>query len=193
MIDLEVLGFTKEELRERVIERLVDQMLDREFYDSECDEDGEPKRAKSTKFSAALTAMVQRRIEQAVNKIAAQHIEPSVEEFVRNFTMQKTNEWGDKIGKSVTFTEYLVRRAEAYLAEPVSHDGRAKGDDSYSWRANTTRVLYLIDKNIQYHIEVAMKEALKNANNAIVSGIEAALKAKLQELSAAMKVEVKTR
>lgn len=195
MNELELLGFTKEELRSRVIERICDQMLEAHFYDHE---EGEAP-PKSMKFSKALSAMIERRIEQAVQKVAAATIEPSIEEFVRAFQIQETNSYGEKRGASVSFTEFLVARAEAYIKEPVDHNGysqaesRAKGNSWYGDRNSTTRVCYLIHEYFGSRIKSEMVSAVQAANNAIVGGIQEAVKISLSEITAALKIEVKTK
>ena len=68
-----------------------------------------------------------------------------------------------------------------------------KGDNSYNWSAKQTRIVHLVHQHLQYSIENAMKEALKIANSAIVGGIEGAVKLKLAEVAAALKIDVKTR
>ena len=196
MNELELLGFTKEELRERVIQRVCDQMLESHFYDN--DEEGAPP--KSMKFSKALMSMIERRIEQAIQKVAATTIEPNIEEFVRGFQIQETNAYGEKRGNPATFTEFLVARAKAYIKEPVDHNGcseveaRAKGNSWYGRNnGSTTRVVYLIHEYFGSRIKDEMAKAVQAAYTAIAGGIEAAVKIKLQEITAALKVEVKTK
>lgn len=194
MNELELLGFTKEELRERAIERICDKMLEAHFYDHE---EGEPP--KSMKFSKALMAMIERRIEQAVQKVAAETIKPSIEEFVRGFQIQETNAYGEKRGAPVTFTEFLVARAEAYIKEPVDHNGlsqaeaRAKGNSWHGATYGSTRVVHLIHEYFAMRMKGEMEKAVQAANNAIAGGIEAAVQLSLKETAAKLKVEVKTK
>ena len=49
--------------------------------------------------------------------------------YVESFCLTETNKWGKKTGKSMTFTEYLVQRAELYLTEKVDLRGKAKGEE----------------------------------------------------------------
>ena len=90
-----------------------------------------------------------------LSAIGDKFIVPAMKEFVETFMIQETNKWGEKIGQKLTFTEYLVKRAEEYAQEMVDSDGRAKGDlrDSYNWRGSTTRISYLINSHLRFHIE----------------------------------------
>lgn len=93
----------------------------------------------------------------------------------------------------MSFLEYLVDRAEAYLTEKVSFDGKTKAESrGYSWNGTQTRLSYLVDRHLHYSIEKAMKNALANANKAIVQGLEDTVKLKLGEIQKSLKVTVKT-
>lgn len=192
-IDLAALGFTQEELQQRVVNQIVNQILDQQFYD----EDGEEvTRKRSTKFYRKLLELIQERIDSAVQSIGDEHVKPHVEEYVKNFMIQKTNEYGEAKGEPVTFTEYLVHKAESYLTETVDYDGRSEQEtrsrgNSWYGSGKHSRIVYMLEKHMHYHIETAMKDAMKNANNAVVKGIEDTVRIKLAEISSALKVDVK--
>ena len=185
-LTLESLGLTREEISERVVEKIADQLL----RASALDEDGEEGSAPSA-FAKALQRKVTERVNAAVEEIAGRHVLPNVAAYVETLCLQETNKWGEKVGKPVTFTEYLVQRAEAYLREEVNYAGKTRGEDSYSWTKASTRVAHLVHEHLKYSIEAAMKEALKSANSKIVGGIEEAVKIKLAEVAASLKVETK--
>lgn len=187
-ITLESLGFSKEDLQERVIEQLCSQVLSGKTYD----EDGNEEWTDS-KFKQKLDERIKAQVEASINAMAQAHVLPNVSQYVENLMLQETNKWGEKKGGSVTFVEYLVQRAEAYIQEQVDYDGKSKSEkDSYNWTGRTTRIAYLVNAHLHYHIETAMKEALKNANSVIVGGLEAAAKAGLQQALAGLKVGVQT-
>lgn len=185
---LESLGFTKEDLQERVVEQICAQVLAGKTYD----EDGNEEWVDS-RFKQKIDERVKAQIEASIAAMAEKHVLPNVAQYVENLTLQQTNQWGEAKGKKVTFLEYLVQRAEAYIQEQVDYDGKSKSEkDSYNWTGRTTRIAYLVNAHLHYHIETAMKEALKNANSVIVGGLEAAAKAGLQQALAGLKVDVKT-
>ena len=186
-LSLESLGFTKEDLQQRVIDRLCEQVMESTALD-----DGEEMSVPSA-FSRRLETLVQQRIDATIAALAEAHVLPNVATYIETLTLQTTNKWGEKQGTPVTFIEYLVRQAETYMLEKVNYEGKPKGTDSYSWTGTQTRIAHLIDKHLHYSIEQAMQLALKTANSAIVAGIEETVKIKLGEFAAALKVSVETK
>ena len=186
-ISLEKIGLSEEALAERVVNKLVDDILVSLDYDEETQEwNG------SSTFLTRLDKMVKDRLNQVIENIGQNHVLPKVTEMVETLVLQETNTWGEKVGKPLTFIEYMVSRAEAYMREPVNFNGKTKAEDSYSWKSNTTRISYMIDKHLQYSIESAMKQALKDANASITKGLEEAVKISLREATNKLSVKVST-
>lgn len=185
-ISLEALGLTEEDLIEKVVDRLVENLQSRIGFD----DDGEFR--SSSSFGNKLNQMVTDRLDQAVEDIGEKHLLPQVDAMIENLVLQKTNEWGEAKGEPVSFTEYLVKRANAYITEKVSYDGKSKSESgSYSWSGTQTRIAHMIDRHLHYSIETAMKEALSTANSSIVKGLEDTVKIKLTEVASKLKVQVK--
>jgi len=178
-ITLESIGLTQEELQQRLIRALVDELL----FDLEEHEDSEFRREAEKQVGAAIVARV--------GQIADAQIVPRIGELIDGTVLQETNKWGEARGEPMTFTEYLVNRAEAYLSEPVDMDGKTREETSFpSSRPGQTRVTYLIDRYLKYTIETAMQAAVKNANDAIAEGLAETCKIKLGEIAKALKVTV---
>lgn len=187
-ITLESLGFTKEDLQDRVIDQICAQILSGKTYD----EDGNEEYADS-QFKRKLEERLMKHLTDRVNAIAEAHVLPNITTLMENLVLQTTNKWGEKKGEPVTFIEYLVQRAEAYIQEEVNHQGLSKSQaDSYNWSKSTTRIAYMINAHLQYNIEAAMKKALSAANSAIVGGIESAVKIKLEEIVKGLHLSVQT-
>jgi hypothetical protein len=184
-VSLESLGITQEELQDRVVELLVSQILSSKAYD----EDGE-ERYQSSRFKKKLEERLQKHITETINSLAEKNVLPNVTAYIENLTLQNTNKWGEAQGQKITFIEYLVQRAEAYIQEEVSYDGKTQREDSYNWRKNTTRINFLIEKHLQYHMERAMAQALKTANDSIAGGIEKAVRISLEQILNGIKVAV---
>jgi hypothetical protein len=183
-IDLAALGIKPEELQDRVIERICEKVLSGVTYD----EDGDEVHVDSG-FKRRLDQRITQHIDGAVQKLADTHVAPGIHQLVENLTLQQTNRWGEKTGKSKTFIEYLTERAEAYFEEPVNYEGKPNGTDSYSWNKYTTRGAWLIERHIAHSIETAMKQALSNANSQIAGGIEKAIKHELSEILGKLQVK----
>lgn len=185
-ITLESLGLSQEDIAERVVDRIVDRLLN-SYVADEDDEDV----ATSSKYMTNLQELVHKKINESVENIAAKHVLPNIETYLEGLCLQETNSWGEKKGKPVTFIEYLVQRAEAYMLEEVNYEGKSKGQNgSYSWSKSGTRISYLVNQHLQYSIQTAMQNALKDANSHIVGGLEQAIKIKLAEVQNSIKVGV---
>lgn len=184
-ISLTALGLTEEALADRLVEKLAKHLLDSLQYD---EDDGQWY--GESKFAQRLSTQLAGRLNKIVDDLAEKHITPRVVEMVETLNLQETNKWGEKIGKPVTFIEYLVQRADHWMREEVNYDGKTKGQDSYSWKKSGTRVEYMIDKHLQYEISRAMTEALSNANKSITEGLKEAVNTKLGEIAVQLKTQV---
>ena len=187
-IDLDAIGITAEELQERVVDRIAERALST----LSSDEYGDPY-AHPSPLKHKIDKEIQKRIDLAVTEIADTHILPNVSEYIETLTLQETNRWGEKKGEPITFIEYLVERAHAYMTEEVDWGGKSKGQDWGTFHKAGTRVAFMMHKHLHHHIEVAMKQALLEANGAIAKGIEETVKIKLGEILKNLKVEAKTR
>lgn len=188
-ITIEALGLSRDELAERILDKAVSEMLSMQTYD----EDGEPFGSKNTAFANALQAKIKQRIDTAIDEIAAKNVLPNVGAYVESLVLQETTKWGAKVGQPVTFIEYLVQRAEAYMTEHVNYEGRSKSEaGGYSWSASQTRVAHMIHKHLHYEIESAMKQALADVNKSVAKGLHETVRISLNEAAAKLKVEVKS-
>ncbi len=185
-LTLESLGFSKEELQERVVDQLCASILSGKQYD----EDG-AEYYEDSQFKKKLEERLKAHMDATINAIAEKHLLPNITTYIENLCLQETNKWGEKTGQKLTFIEYLVARADAYIREDVNYQGKSKSEgDSYNWSKNTTRIAYLINSHLQYAIDRMTKEALVNANKSIVGGIEQAVKIQLEQVLGKLKVGV---
>lgn len=184
-ISLSSLGLTEETLADRVVDKIAGTLLESLQYDEEGGEwHGD------SKFAQRLSTQVANRLNKIVDDLAEKHVIPRAAEMIESLVLQKTNQWGEKLGEPVTFVEYLTQRAEHWMREEVSFDGKTKGQDSFSWKKFGTRVEYMIDKHLQYSIDRAMREAVGVANQTIVGGLKDAVNIKLGEIAIQLKTEV---
>lgn len=183
-VTLEDLGLSQEELQDRVIESLCDKLLKDSWFD---EEEGATSRPSS--FREKLDKEIQRRIDEGVSRVADRGFD--AQNAIESLCIQKTNQWGEKTGQPMTFVEYLVHRAEAWMEEPVDYNGKAKISGDYRWKQSSTRMAYAVDKYISHHIETAMKQVIQDGNKILVGGLQATIKAKLAEIAEALNVTVK--
>jgi hypothetical protein len=187
MINLASLGITEEQLVEKIVDNTVQRLLTSVGYDEEGDEFVDDSRLVKN-----LNDITKKLIDAKVEQLADAHVKPLIESRLESLVLQQTSQWGEKRGTPVTFIEYLVQRADAYMVEPVDHDGKTRGESGSSyWSSKTTRVSHMIDRHLKYSIETAMQQALKDANSSITKGLADAVKIALAEVQAKLKVEVK--
>jgi len=187
-LSFESLGISKEELIEKLLNRLVEEFSTEVFWDEEGDRVHKPNNI-ARKVRDEITS----HLDATVRRLAEEHVLPRVTEIVEGLVIQNTNSWGEKVGKPTTFIEYLIARADAYMREDVDLNGKAKAESGgYSWQKSTTRITHLVNAHLKYSIDAAMTKALETANKGIVGGLEAAVKHALAEAQAKLKVEVKT-
>jgi hypothetical protein len=187
---LEQLGLSKEELQERVINTIADKMLS----EVDCDEDGNEVRIQS-RMQNTIRDLIKAQIDEKVTEIADANILPRVTEMVENLVLQETNKWGEKTGEKLTFTEYLVKRADHYLREEVDRNGQSIEEIRYSsdWRKDSTRIMHVVHGYLSHNVTRALKEAVENANKSIAGGLEGAVKMALDNIVKNLKVSVSTK
>lgn len=186
-IDLEALGFTREELQEKVIDRICKQFLGNYSWDEDGERDWE-----DSLFAKKLQQRVKDQVDTSIDRLAQQHVLPNVDRYIENVTLQETNRWGEKRGTPMTFKEYLAQRAEHYLTEKVNHRGEAKREsDSSYFDGKQTRITYLIDQYLSYAISSALKSALDSIDKTLTNGIQGTIRAQLEALSKNVQIVVK--
>lgn len=189
MQTLQTLGFSVEQLQQRVVDQICESLLKRSYED----EDGDCFFGES-EFKKKLDSEIKKRVDETINALAEKHVLPNVAQYIENLTIQKTNEWGEKRGETISFIEYLIQRAQDYMQEKVNYEGKAKAESGgYSWSGTQTRITHLIEKHLHYSIEQAMKNSLQIATSEIAKGLHETTRLKLNEIAANMKVEVKTK
>ena len=128
-----------------------------------------------------------------IERIGNEAVAPVIRAMIEAECLQKTNSWGEKVGPGLTFKEYLVHRADAYMREPVDYEGKPRTADSYQFKASGERLAMMIDKYIHYTIESAVKTALAGLNDALGGALAATVKIKLKEVLDALQVNIKVK
>ncbi len=188
MLDIEQLGFTKEELQQRVVDQICEQLLTSTYTN----EDGDESPAAS-QFQRAISSAVKKQTDETINALAERHLLPKVANQIETIVLEETNRWGEKKGNPVSFIEYLTQRAEAYIQEKVDSDGKTEKENTYNWSGKQTRITHLIHSHLHYSIKTAMEEALKVGIGEVAKGIHETARLKLNEIAAGMKVSVTTK
>lgn len=190
-IDLAALGLDAQKLTDLIIDRVVERLFrDRPAFDSDGDEYDVPN-----DFVKRIEAAVEKAINAKVEQIADRFVIPKVGELIENWKLQATSSWGEPKGEAISFTEYLVQRAERWVTEPVNYEGKnkAEGRDSYNWHGSQSRLAWMIDKHLQYHISSAMQRALATVTESLGKSISDTVRLQLDEAAQKLKVTVATK
>ena len=186
-IDLEALGMTQEDLQQKVVAHLAHDIMT-----TTCMDDEGQQYDRNSEFGKKLHEAVRETIDKRVNQIAEDHVAPRIAEMIDEMVLTKTNEWGEKKDEPLTFTEYLVSRAEQYMTEEVDYEGKTRRQvHGYSWKADQTRLAHMINKHLHYAIESAAKEIVKGANEVLVKGLAETVKLKLEEIKEKLVIQVR--
>jgi hypothetical protein len=177
-INLEEFGLSKDEILEKVANKLCDRFLKEEYYE---DEEGEEieEIASESPILQKLDKMIKGRIDKRVNEIGEKYVLPRVDKIIDDVVLQKTNQWGQPEGPKITFIEYLVGKAENYMTQKVTSQGKIP--DGYN-RGEQTMALWMINDHLNNEITRAMNSALQEFNRTIGKGITEAVKMKLSEI-----------
>lgn len=177
--ELAALGITKDD----ILNKLVDQISDR-LVGSE-DE-------YAREFEKRLQDAAKNQINACFSAAMEKHVIPKVKEMTENICFQATTSWGEKKGAPLSFVEYLVQRADAFIREEVDYRGNPKGSDSYNWSAKSTRIAHMIHEHLDHHIQEAMKKAVGSAHVSIANGINDAVRMAINNLKVTVNTEVKS-
>lgn len=183
-----MINLSEAELQERVVRECVRSL----FYTEGIDDESRTVERQSG-FRRAMADAVREAINRKVDEIAEEHIGPMIGMMVEEISLQETNRWGEVIKgtKALTFKEYLVQRAEAYMRELVDYEGKPVQErDRHARRGVQARVAHMIESYFHHQIEQAMRTALENANASIVNGIQETVKLKLEEIAKKLKCSV---
>ena len=192
----EQIGMDQAELQERVVQGLVEKILG-ENRNNDCDEDGEyyPR----GRVMKEVNALIEAAIKTSVEKIGDEHVYPMADKLITDHIFQKTTTWGEKKGEPLTFVEYLVKRAEEYLAEDVDekgHSHRELQSNAYSqrdWKSVGSRLVTMVDKTLTEKMRESMNAAAEDINITLAECLADTAKTKLREIAKVIKVEVKTK
>ena len=131
------------------------------------------------------------KIEELVASMVAAHVGPRIEQAVESLVLQETNKWGEANKPPMTCREFLLARAENYLTEKVSYEGKSKEESQvYSWSPSQTRITHMIDRHLHYNSEAALKGALATFNKELSGGLTETVRMKFEELAGNMKISV---
>jgi hypothetical protein len=185
MSTLQELGFSREEIEQKVVTKIADDLLNEYFYESDTGGDGYKDSRLKQKFHEIIKVHVERKL----NKLAEEYIVPHVRQLIEGVALQRTNEWGEKKGEPKTFIEYLTESAQGYLMQPVDFQGKPTERGGYSTNTQT-RLIHLVHEHLHYSIDTAMKNAVDEVKKALTPALQSTVEMKLGEIAKTLKINV---
>ena len=184
-IDLTELGFTKEQIAERVVDKICDQVMSEKYFHPDYEEEG----SRPSTFQKLINEKIEVRINEAVDAVAKKYTLPKMEKHLESFVIQRTNQWGEKQGETRTFVEHLTHQAESWFLEPVNLKGKTKKEEGYNWSKYDTRGAHMVDKYLRHSINTALTNAFKELNEGVAGGLKEAINIQLSEVLKKIKVQ----
>lgn len=184
MFDFNSLGMTIEEVQNRLIDKLSDDLHSSSDFSYEYIADDVRKK---------LNTEAKKIIDTHISSVFEKEILPRLPDIFEKSCFQETNNWGEPKGKPVSFKEYCINRAEQWVNEQVDRSGQTKNENnSYNWHGKCSRLAHMIHQHLHITLEDAVKKALADANTALGKSIVDACQQKVNEIVAQMKVSVQT-
>lgn len=179
-VTLEQLGLSVDGVRDVIVSKVSD-----ELFEQLSRENGEDIEAR---ILEDVRARIEKLMAERIDKVIGETIEPRVADIVDNLVFQETNGWGEPKKPPMSLREKALHIAEQWMSEPVNYDGKTQKSDSYNWRKDSTRIIHMVEKRLQYTIDEAVKAAVADVNSKIAGGISAAVKHTLTEVLSKTKI-----
>jgi hypothetical protein len=187
---LQAIGLTQEEIQRRVIDRIVAELMEEEAGHYDEDTGQSYKETRASQLERELRKTVQTRIAEQVIAVADAHLTPRIREIIESTKLQATNKWGEKQSEPMSFCEYLVKRAEAYMTEEVNLQGKTRGERDHDFKGVQTRIAYMVHCDLYNAVHKAVQEALTSANTMFAKSLQDMVNAKLAEVAGAIKLSM---
>lgn len=185
MSTLQELGFTKEDIESKLIEKIAADLMEEYVYETETG----ASYPENSRLARRLLEVIKKHVDAQMEKLAQEYIVPRVGELIQSAVIKHTNQFGETKAESETFVEYLTRCAETYLNQPVDFQGNPTTQSSYS-RDTQTRLSNLVGRYLHYSIESAMKDAVKIVQQQLGATLETTVKLKLGEIADTLRISI---
>lgn len=179
-IDLEGIGLTPEILLQRVVDAMVENLLDAD-----------------NEYEGKIHKKVQEKIKEHMDTFLCayftENVQGKVEDIIKGIVFQASNAWGEPKNPPMTMIEMIAASADKYFTEMVDNQGRTQQEcraRSDSFYQSTTRGVHMVNSHLKYEIETAMKGVMVDANKQLVTGLHEACKQQLQIIAQKLKTSV---
>jgi hypothetical protein len=179
---LQALGIDPATIRDQVIDAIVTRAMGGYIKGSDYDDD------EGYAHPSQLAKHVHAHVDKVAAARFAEVIGPITVDMIEKIEFPSTNQYGERRGETLTLREHIAKRAETYLSEQVDGYGKARWEGGNG--GSHPRIVHLIHEHLKYSISGAIEKMLAEANAQIAGGIQAQVKASLDDILAKLKVTV---
>lgn len=162
-MDLSLLGISKEELIDRIVEAAAAQVVEHEIMEQR------------------IRSEAHRQVETALGRLAEQEI-GKVMSKAMDLEFQPLTIWGEAAGPRISIRAMMLERAQKWLTEHVN--SRGETDTSYGYERNPTRAQWYVRRAVEEVVSHHQSEAIKAIIAETTAQIKGALDAALAEVVA---------
>jgi len=172
-MDLKELGFTQEELQQKVVETIVHDLMKQKNYDY----DEDCACLGDSAFSRKLSSMMDDKIEESMRAMFEQKASGEIKVMIDEFIINHTDKCGEKINESESLSQFIVKKAESILNERVKFNGVKS--DSYNSRDTTTRLEYMFNKAFDGKVSKLIDESVDHIKQTIENSLEESIQQRI--------------
>jgi CRISPR/Cas system type I-B associated protein Csh2 (Cas7 group RAMP superfamily) len=175
-ISIEDLGITKQEMQDRVVNQLCNEITGRH------DDESEYSYFSESSIKTKMREYLQEIVDKKTREVIDEKVLANFEKYLQELIIKPSSRWGEKEEAPVSIEDYIEKTISLTMAETVDSTGRGREDRSYSYYgSHSTRLEYLINRKISAEIETSFKSVLVDVKASLQSHIEAQIKNKLTE------------
>lgn len=185
MSTLTELGFTKEDIEQKLIEKIADDLMQEYVYET----DTGASYPENSRLARRFLEVIKKHVDKQMERLAEEYVVPRVGELIQSVAINHTNAHGETTRPAETFVEYLSRMAKNYLSQPVDYEGKPIELSHYN-RQEQTRLIHLVNKHLHYSVENAMKDAVEIVKKQLGASLEETVKMKLGQIASNLKIAI---
>lgn len=178
-IPLEALGFSREEIQNKIVDAAVEDLLSGVSVDDE----GNAHRMASRLRESFNTELTQR-IADTVSNLVSTLVTP---EYIRATTFPRYSKYGEKKGDPLTFKEFVEQCVSKILDAKVDDSGKILEPGSYGYDRGKHFMSGLVEKAVERELREAIQKGLINIQQEVTNALKAAATEIITKITASIK------
>jgi hypothetical protein len=183
---LETLGISQEDLRQRLVRRLAEELLASEGYDEWNTEPTDATLAARVprQLTDGLRKSVKDAIAAEIARLGDAYAKPLVWQIMEA-GIQPTNQYGEPKGDRMTVTELIADAARQYMETRVDRDGKVS-----SYRGGMIRLDWVVNEAVRKHVASKIEESIQDPKSTLAEALTDAVRRVLATFLADAKVSI---